>query len=85
MRPAVQNDRNLGLVTILPSERKYEETITVRAELSGQPADDDFRPAVDVHDVNVLRDDYEKLRLAYELSKVGLTEINVLLEKVGHG
>ena len=78
---ASPRDKNIGLVTILPSEKKYEETITVRAELSGEDNDDDFQPASAVLDPDMLKNDYEKLRLAYELSKIGLTEINDLLEK----
>jgi adenylate cyclase len=75
-------DKHLSLVTILPSEQKYEETIMVRAELNGESQEEDFQPADSIKDTNVLRDDYEKLRLAYELSKLGLTEINPLLERM---
>jgi adenylate cyclase len=68
------------LVTILPSDEKYEETLTIRAELEADSVD--FKRVEDVKDMNVLKEDYEKLRLAYELSKVSLTnDITVLLEK----
>ena len=79
----VQNDdeSKLQLVTILPSEKKYEETVTIRAQIEADVGID-FRKATDVSDVSELKEDYEKLRLAYELSKVSLTEnINSLLEK----
>ena len=77
------NNSNLGLVTILPSEKKYEETITVRAEVAGTlSAQEDFRPVAEVHDAEVLKEDYEKLRLAYELSKMGVTEMDELLERM---
>ncbi|KAI9136332.1 hypothetical protein BKA69DRAFT_1104918 [Paraphysoderma sedebokerense] len=65
-------DSNLKLVTILPSERKYEETVSIRAELDGDP-EPDFVSVKEINDVDVLKQDYEKLRLAYELSKVSLT------------
>lgn len=60
------------MVTILPSEKKYEENVHVREELSGET--DDFLPESEITDVAALRSDYEKLRLAYALSKIGLTD-----------
>ncbi|KAJ3194269.1 hypothetical protein HK101_003114 [Irineochytrium annulatum] len=75
-------DENVKLVTILPSEKKYEETVTVSAEI---PADDDstdFVVGASITDMNTLKEDYEKLRLAYELSKISLTnDITPLLAK----
>ena len=77
-----QEDRNLKLVTILPSERKYEETVTIRAEIEPE-VDVDFKTADEVgDDITTLREDYEKLRLAYELSKgASGNDINQLLGK----
>lgn len=70
------------LVTILPSEQKYEETVTIRAEIDAIE-DTDFRNVSDVTDVSTLKEDYEKLRLAYELSKISLTnDINELFAKM---
>jgi adenylate cyclase len=41
-----------------------------------------FARADQIEDINVLREDYEKLRLAYELSKLSVTvEVNKLLAK----
>jgi adenylate cyclase len=80
-RPSTSDDRNLNLVTILPSEKKYEETVTIRAEVEAEP-EIDFKKADDVTDVSTLKEDYEKLRLAYELSKLSLnSDINQLLAK----
>ncbi|KAJ3078423.1 hypothetical protein HK102_004522 [Quaeritorhiza haematococci] len=67
-----ESDNYLKLVTILPSEQKYEETVTIRAEMEAAE-DVDFRKVGDVRDISTLREDYEKLRLAYELSKMSLT------------
>jgi len=63
---------NIDMVTILPSEKKYEENVHVREELSGEA--DDFLPESQITDDTALRSDYEKLRLAYDLSKIGLTD-----------
>ncbi|KAL2916424.1 hypothetical protein HK105_203854 [Polyrhizophydium stewartii] len=71
----------LQLVTILPSEKKYEETVTIRAEIETEE-DVGFSTIDDIDSVETLRDDYEKLRLAYELSKMSVTDdINKLLAK----
>ncbi|KAJ3115230.1 hypothetical protein HDU96_001014 [Phlyctochytrium bullatum] len=76
------DDSNLKLVTILPSEKKYEETVTVSAEIPADDGDTDFCRGADITDVNTLKEDYEKLRLAYELSKISLTnDITPLLAK----
>lgn len=77
-----QADKNLSLVTILPSEKKYEESLCVKAEMSGVDDAHDFVSAKSVSDPETLRNDYEKLRLAYELSKMGLTDVDELLEKM---
>ncbi|KAJ3326262.1 hypothetical protein HDV06_000138 [Boothiomyces sp. JEL0866] len=78
---ADSDNKYLNLVTILPSERKYDETTEIRAELE---AEDDvaFQRIDVVDDVETLRGDYEKLRMAYELSKMSVTDdINKLLSK----
>ncbi|KAI8848884.1 hypothetical protein BC829DRAFT_393256 [Chytridium lagenaria] len=75
-------DENVKLVTILPSEKKYEETVTVSAEIPADDGDTDFCRGTEITDVNTLKEDYEKLRLAYELSKISLTnDITPLLAK----
>ncbi|KAI9005192.1 hypothetical protein BC832DRAFT_531398 [Gaertneriomyces semiglobifer] len=68
------------LVTILPSEQKYEETVSIRAEMDAEVIQD-FRRSDEVDDVNTLREDYEKLRLTYELSKVFSLNITEALSK----
>ncbi|RKP04200.1 hypothetical protein CXG81DRAFT_8565 [Caulochytrium protostelioides] len=74
-------DPNLKLVTILPSEKKYEDAVVIRTEMNAEDSVD-FRKASDVEDISTLREDYEKLRLAHELSKVSLTyDITRLLAK----
>ncbi|KAI9342632.1 hypothetical protein BDR26DRAFT_859283 [Obelidium mucronatum] len=73
-------EENVKLVTILPSESKYEETVTISAEIEDE--DIDFIPLSEVKDTATLKEDYEKLRLAYELSKISLTnDITPLLAK----
>ncbi|KAJ3028395.1 UNVERIFIED_CONTAM: hypothetical protein HDU68_001789 [Siphonaria sp. JEL0065] len=73
-------EENVKLVTILPSESKYEETVIISAEIEDE--DPDFRPQAEVKDSATLKEDYEKLRLAYELSKISLTnDITPLLAK----
>lgn len=75
------SDNNTELVTILPSERQYEETVTIRAEEEAD-VDVDFKKVTDVTDINTLKEDYEKLRLAYQLSKITQgSDINQLLAK----
>ncbi|KAJ3108775.1 hypothetical protein HDU97_000175 [Phlyctochytrium planicorne] len=75
-------DDNVKLVTILPSEQKYEETVTVSAEIPADDGEVDFCRGQEIKDMNTLKEDYEKLRLAYELSKISLTnDITPLLAK----
>ena len=70
----------LKLVTILPSEQRFDESMKIKNELEAEQ--DDFKQVSEVESVNVLREDYEKLRLAYELSKVSVTnDITTLLTK----
>ena len=70
----------LKLVTILPSEQRFDESMKIKNELEAEQ--DDFKKVSEVESVNVLREDYEKLRLAYELSKVSVTnDITTLLTK----
>ena len=45
----------------------------VREAISTQE-EADFLPAGEIGDMDVLRQDYEKLRLAYGLSKLGVTD-----------
>ncbi|KAL2916432.1 hypothetical protein HK105_203862 [Polyrhizophydium stewartii] len=66
------DDKVLKLVTILPSENKYDEQIAIKAELAAEE-EIDFRKAEEIENVAMLREDYEKLRVAYELSKITLT------------
>ncbi|EGF80341.1 hypothetical protein BATDEDRAFT_35058 [Batrachochytrium dendrobatidis JAM81] len=81
LSPVDQQADYLDLVTILPSEFKYEETVTIRAELETEE-DVGFSRIEEVDDVEVLKQDYEKLRLAYELSKMSVTDdIGKLLAK----
>ncbi|KAI9343067.1 hypothetical protein DFJ73DRAFT_524033 [Zopfochytrium polystomum] len=77
-------EENVKLVTILPSEKRYEESMTISAEFAAGDDDSvgDFRRVGDVQDPNTLREDYEKLRLAYELSKINVAQdITPLLAK----
>ncbi|KAI8818372.1 uncharacterized protein EV422DRAFT_182831 [Fimicolochytrium jonesii] len=84
---AGQNDDDYKynkLVTILPSEQKYDQSMTIQAELPATGTDmvsNQFQRGDDVTDINTLREDYEKLRLAYELSKVFSTNITSALSK----
>eukprot|EP00842_Homolaphlyctis_polyrhiza_P007106 jgi/Hompol1/985/HPOL_002624-RA len=62
----------LNLVTILPLDAKGEPVMAIKAELEAD-MDTDFRRVDEVTDIATLKQDYEKLRLAYELSKITLT------------
>ena len=74
------SEDHLKLVTILPSMNSYDEKIAIKAEIEEENVD--FKKVDLVTDINVLKEDYEKLRLAYELSKVMLTvDLSVHLEK----
>ncbi|KAI9203358.1 nucleotide cyclase [Polychytrium aggregatum] len=78
-RPTSGNaEKFLRLVTILPFEQRYEDSVTIRAELEAD-GDPDFKRVDQVTDIGTLREDYEKLRLAYKLSqlsfKMDITEL----------
>jgi adenylate cyclase len=79
--PAVAENNYVNLVTILPSEKKYEETVTIRAELEAEE-DVAFAKIDNVDNIETIREDYEKLRMVYELSKMSVTDdINKILSK----
>ncbi|KAJ3329039.1 hypothetical protein HDU76_008759 [Blyttiomyces sp. JEL0837] len=72
------SDENLDLVTFFTPEQRYEE---ISAEIPAGE-DIDFLKVESITDSSTLKEDYEKLRLAYELSKVVLTnDITPLLAK----
>ncbi|KAJ3157562.1 hypothetical protein HDU86_003214 [Geranomyces michiganensis] len=77
--------RYTKLVTILPPDKKYEDSMIIQEEPSAGASDNrasiQFQKGYDVTDLNTLREDYEKLRLAYELSKVFSTNITEALSK----
>ncbi|KAJ3304525.1 hypothetical protein HDV03_002734 [Kappamyces sp. JEL0829] len=78
---ASENSNYTKLVTILPSEKKYEETVTIRAEIETED-EVTFSKIDQVSDVETLRADYEKLRMVYELSKMSVTDdVNKILSK----
>lgn len=47
-----EEEERLKLVTILPSEKKYEETVTIRAEVSGD-GDEGFNKVDEVDVKNI--------------------------------
>lgn len=66
------------LVTILPQDPAGSTHIHAKIE---EEQDDDFRPVTEVQDLEVLKRDYEKLRLSHELSRIGLTtDLKMLLQ-----
>ena len=74
------NDSILQKVTISPL---VTETM-IRQRLNAPEASREFLPEKEIADVEVLRRDYEKLRLAHELGRsIGLeVDLDVLLEKI---
>lgn len=67
------------LVTILPQDPAGSTHIHAKLE---EEEEGDFRPADQVTDTEVLRRDYEKLRMSHELQRIGLTtNVSELLEK----
>ncbi|MBX2810805.1 MAG: FHA domain-containing protein [Myxococcales bacterium] len=77
-RPEQTKESPRDLVTILPQDPG--RSTHIHAKIEGD--DLDFRPASEVVDVEILRGDYEKLRLTHELSRIGLTtDIKSLLSK----
>lgn len=74
------SDSMLQKVTISPSAN---ETL-IRQRLKAPPTSHEFQPERDIFDSEVLRRDYEKLRLAHELGRsIGLeVNLDVLLEKI---
>jgi adenylate cyclase len=73
-------DGSVQQVTIAPAAT---ETL-IRQKLAAVPHSREFLPEREVHDVEALRRDYEKLRLAHELGRAIGLEVNldVLLEKI---
>ncbi|MBI2373283.1 MAG: FHA domain-containing protein [Deltaproteobacteria bacterium] len=68
------------LVTILPVSSEPSGVTHIHATIADH--DEDFRPADDIHDVEILKADYEKLRVAHELARVGLDmNVSTLLKK----
>lgn len=66
------------LVTILPQDPANSTHIHAKID----EEDGDFLPAGEVADLEVLRRDYEKLRMSHELARIGLTtNVSELLEK----
>ena len=68
------------LVTILPNEPTG--ATHVHATIDDSADEHDFRPVSEVNNEEMLRADYEKLRVAYELSKSGVSlNLKDLLER----
>lgn len=67
-------------VTILPTGPSGATHI--HATLSDRDDDADFKPGREITEVDVLRRDYDKLRIAHELSRLGVTsDFSVLLQR----
>src|SRR5450432_1422400 len=75
-----RNDSLLQKVTISPT---VTETL-IRQRIKPPSPSHEFQPESEIRDVEVLRRDYEKLRLAHELGRsIGLeVNLDVLLEKI---
>jgi adenylate cyclase len=74
-----KRDSVRDLVTILPQDPAGTTHIHAKIE---EEEEQDFVPVDEVNDVEVLKQDYEKLRLTHELSRIGLvTDLSVLLNK----
>ena len=58
------------LVTILPQDPAGSTHIHAKLE---EEEEEDFKPVSEVSDIEVLKRDYEKLRLSHELARIGLT------------
>ena len=68
------------LVTILPQESASSTHIHTAIKPGDEEAD--FVPAAEISDVETLRRDYEKLRVAYELSRTGISQdFSVFLQR----
>jgi len=77
LEEAPQQQRQLRNVTMMPDQVQSQVRSRVRAR-------DRFLPGVEINDVEALRADYEKLRVAHELSKklsVG-TDLDELLQRI---
>src|SRR5205814_8951740 len=87
----------LGSTRLAYQERSAEESLLqkvtiapaatealIRQKIQPSPATREFLPEREISDVEVLRRDYEKLRLANELGRsIGLeVNLDVLLEKI---
>jgi adenylate cyclase len=68
------------LVTILPAGPVG--TTHIHATIEDKQEDLDFQPSASIGDIDVLRRDYDKLRIAHELSRMGLTlDFSILLSR----
>ncbi|MBI4817077.1 MAG: FHA domain-containing protein [Deltaproteobacteria bacterium] len=68
------------LVTILPVTSEPSGVTHIHATIADH--DEDFKPAEEIHDVEILKADYEKLRVAHELARVGIDmNVSTLLKK----
>jgi adenylate cyclase len=69
------------LVTIIPNEPAGATHVHVTLE--DRPEDKDFKPAAEMSDPDTLKQDYEKLRVAYMLSREAVAmDFSALLKKV---
>jgi adenylate cyclase len=66
-------EHSTSLVTILPAEATYDDTITIQGEVERLETDH-FPRASEITDLDSMRADYEKLRLVYEMSRRPATE-----------
>lgn len=74
-----KRDSVRDLVTILPQDPSG--TTHIHAKIQ-EEEEQDFRPVEEVTDIDILRQDYEKLRLTHDLSRIGLTtDLGKLLNK----
>jgi adenylate cyclase len=79
-RAADEQEQELNQVTIQPPELLQSH---IRQKIDAE-ATREFLPERDIYDVNVLRRDYEKLRIAYEVGRFLSLDVNLdsLLQKI---
>ena len=77
--PAETRESVRDLVTILPQDPGVGTT-HIHAKIEEE--DQEFRPVTEVENIDTLKTDYEKLRLSFELSRIGVTtDLSVLLKR----
>eukprot|EP01137_Pigoraptor_chileana_P033454 Opistho-2@24328 len=78
-----EKDRQLrNYVTIVPDKHDFDQKVVVHEAIEDAALRKEFLPSSEVTDIEILRQDYEKLRVCHEISRIGPQDLNAMLEKM---